>query len=1297
MNNTMPLSKSSLVGAAFFSLTLAGWSPAAIAAASFSDVTATAIDSTSSETWGVSIGDMNGDFWPDVFVGNHRNRPSIYRNNGDGTLSNSILQVDTSRSWLSNRFADHHGASWSDFDGDGDDDLFAGTNGCCFSEFMVSDNGVFTDQASSRIGQKTNSGYVAWFDIDRNGLSDLIQARGSHSYFLQDSSGNFGASTSVPNCGGDWLMLSDLTGDHQVEYICFNEGTFPRRIYDVSTGNFNDITANYPTVSNVVDSTAVDLNNDLQSDLVFVRGATLANQAYMVNDTRIEAALDSSPNQGSAGFTFTGGGDVSFTVHTRHSNLVFNAGNQTQTISKKGTVSLSPADTSLHGSANATGLSVAVGYEPATDTWTFTQSDSAGWFYIYVEVDASAPLSNVQTTGLRAVDGPTRPNILMKESNAFVNRTFEAGLAIDNVECNSVAAADFDNDMDQDLYFVCSRGAENIANRLFENQGDGTFVESSGAGGASGVTGSSVHDRAGNGENVGVADFNNDGYLDLFVTNGINSQPLRSAGGPHQLFMNNADSGNNWIELELQGTTSNSDGIGASVVAIAGGVSQLREQSGVYHRWSQSHNRIHFGLAGNSTVDLIVRWPNGVEESFSGVSANSLYVVSEGNGLTVINPEPPVPFDAPQVGDECGTPLHHPSLDKALLVYRDCTTGIWSVRASAGGSATGLSFSGRVSTDSSFSAVNGFNLESSDILDSSSTGEIAFRLDVAGAGEDGFVFQDINATQICLELDTPSDVRILLGPKHLPVQAPFDVIGMGNCEGPGAGLSIADIVVEESVGTATVTVSLDPPASTAVGVNVSTVPGTASPGTDFYGLFMHLDFAAGESSKAVEITILDDIENEDDENLLVRLTAANGAAIADGEASVTINDNDQSGLNCGAPIFIPSQDEGLYIWKACDGTWHMVSSGGGNSSGRRYTGSLSSSTGFATITSSSQEPNDTVDTTSPHAIDFLQRVANAGTDSIQFVPNSGAELCLTAAQSAPGGVPVRIGAAQTVVSAPVNPITLLSCTPQTNNIPPSIQSIPDQTSQRGTPLSLAVNASDANGDVLSFVADGLPDGLSINAATGVISGTPSSAGSYAVSVSVTDAPGATASSNFDWNIDGVATSFSTRINNNNDDAEERRPAGSMYLTSTDLELVTDGSQNQLVGMRFTSVGIPQGATITNAYIEFTVDENNSGTTSVIFKGQASANPATFSSATNDISNRPLTSASSNWSNISPWTVDAVIRSPSLRLIVEEIINRPDWNSGNAMVFVVSGTGERTAESHNGESDSAPRLVIEYLQ
>ena len=57
----------------------------------FDDATDSALPGFSTETWGASFGDYNGDHWPDVFVGNHRERPTLYRNNGDGTFTDVML------------------------------------------------------------------------------------------------------------------------------------------------------------------------------------------------------------------------------------------------------------------------------------------------------------------------------------------------------------------------------------------------------------------------------------------------------------------------------------------------------------------------------------------------------------------------------------------------------------------------------------------------------------------------------------------------------------------------------------------------------------------------------------------------------------------------------------------------------------------------------------------------------------------------------------------------------------------------------------------------------------------------------------------------------------------------------------------------------------------------------------------------------------------------------------------------------------------------------------------------------
>jgi hypothetical protein len=114
------------------------------------------------------------------------------------------------------------------------------------------------------------------------------------------------------------------------------------------------------------------------------------------------------------------------------------------------------------------------------------------------------------------------------------------------------------------------------------------------------------------------------------------------------------------------------------------------------------------------------------------------------------------------------------------------------------------------------------------------------------------------------------------------------------------------------------------------------------------------------------------------------------------------------------------------------------------------------------------------------------------------------------------------------------------------------------------------------------------------------------------------------------NVAGTGSTivFDVRVAASSDDAEEAA-TGSVALTSADLELVYDGS-NQTVGMRFNGVNIPQGASIVSAYVQFQVDETNSEATTLAIQGQAADNAVTFAGASRNISLRPRITTTVGW-------------------------------------------------------------------
>ncbi len=177
----------------------------------------------------------------------------------------------------------------------------------------------------------------------------------------------------------------------------------------------------------------------------------------------------------------------------------------------------------------------------------------------------------------------------------------------------------------------------------------------------------------------------------------------------------------------------------------------------------------------------------------------------------------------------------------------------------------------------------------------------------------------------------------------------------------------------------------------------------------------------------------------------------------------------------------------------------------------------------------------------------------------------------------------------------------------------------------------------------------------------------------------------------------------SQIMASSDDAEENAST-SMSLTSSDLELTCDtgtspcpsnDSGKQSIGMRFGSLGIPKNATINSAYIVFTAKEAQSEATNVTFNGQAADNAPTFTTTSGNISSRTKTTASASWSSLPAWTVGNTYRSPDLSPIVQEIVNRSGWASGNAAAMIVTGLGHRTAWSYDGNSASVAKLVVTY--
>ena len=282
------------------------------------------------------------------------------------------------------------------------------------------------------------------------------------------------------------------------------------------------------------------------------------------------------------------------------------------------------------------------------------------------------------------VANDSTPNFLYHNNGngSFSEIGFESGTALDKngneQGCMGVTLGDYDHDGLLDLFITNFDDEHNV---LYRNAGKGSFVDVSYEAGVAMISLPYV------GWGTKFFDYDNDGWVDLFVANG-HAYPQRdryrqrkllhrnnrdgtfsevaaqsgsalmeeraSRGtafgdidndgdvdvvvndldSAPQLLRNDGGNKNNWIIVKTIGTKSNRNGIGAKVKVVAGDLTQLDEVRSGGSYISQNDFKLHFGLEKRTSVDLIqVRWPSGAVDTLTNVSVNKIVTVKEGKGL----------------------------------------------------------------------------------------------------------------------------------------------------------------------------------------------------------------------------------------------------------------------------------------------------------------------------------------------------------------------------------------------------------------------------------------------------------------------------------------------------------------------------------------------------------------------------------------------------------------------------------------------------------------------------------------
>jgi len=247
------------------------------------------------------------------------------------------------------------------------------------------------------------------------------------------------------------------------------------------------------------------------------------------------------------------------------------------------------------------------------------------------------------------VGDPQRINLLYRNNGdgTFTEVGAQAGVN-DGAQSWSTAIEDFDNDGDMD--FLLSNISD--TNKLYRNNGDGTFTDVYASSGIEATVGS---------WEIQAADFNNDGFIDFLWQNGkelyINNGNLTftgydltfSEGGIGDLnndgFLDvqmgnkvyyNVPNDNNWIKINLKGIVSNANGIGARVELYGTWGKQIREIRSGQGFSHQSTLNAHFGIGEADAIEkIVIKWPSGIIDTVLNPTINQAILITEQSTLGV--------------------------------------------------------------------------------------------------------------------------------------------------------------------------------------------------------------------------------------------------------------------------------------------------------------------------------------------------------------------------------------------------------------------------------------------------------------------------------------------------------------------------------------------------------------------------------------------------------------------------------------------------------------------------------------
>ncbi|HEX5131926.1 MAG TPA: FG-GAP-like repeat-containing protein [Candidatus Krumholzibacteria bacterium] len=479
-------------------------------------------------------------------------------------------------------------------------------------------------------------------DYDGDGWTDLYVIRGGlgpNLLYKNLGDGTFAdvAAAAGVDANGDMAsgaLFFDANGDGALDLFVGGTRGTPNRLFIANhDGTFTDRIAasGLPSLMDTFSASAADYDRDGDLDLFLAHWRTpmslshlWRNDGHGVFTNVDEAAGIVEIGDGMWDWSFTanfcdfngdGWPDLAVTGDFKTSRVFMNRCDGTF------------ADATSAVLSDENGMGAAVG--------DYDNDGDMDWFVASIYDETGVPRSEWGITGNRMYAN--------RGDGSFADATDASGVRAGGWAWGT-SFADVDNDGWLDLFLVNGWPFE-VATfltdpaRLFMNAHDGSFVERSTAAGVA---------DTGQGRGVVCFDYDNDGDVDLFLTNYF-AAPV--------LLRNDSPAGNAWLALSLRGRAGNPRAIGARVRVESAGLTQVREVGCGNNYLSQNPAELHIGLGANERADRIdIEWPDGGTTTLSDVAARQRLVVEEpagpaggtppfSGGLRVVSAQPN-PFSA---------------------------------------------------------------------------------------------------------------------------------------------------------------------------------------------------------------------------------------------------------------------------------------------------------------------------------------------------------------------------------------------------------------------------------------------------------------------------------------------------------------------------------------------------------------------------------------------------------------------------------------------------------------------------